>query len=77
MNQIKKIICDLLKKDEIHLSCDDNFTELEGWDSMTQLHFFIELEAKYSVNFEPEEMMSVSTLSEVLATLSKKGVNFG
>jgi len=76
MHEIKKVICGLLGKDKIDLGHYDNLSELDGWDSMIQLHFFIELEAKYSVDFEPEEMMSVSTLSDVFSALSKKGIDF-
>ena len=42
---------------------------LETWDSMTQLHLFVALEAEFEISLEPELAAELTTVGAIEATL--------
>lgn len=47
-------------------------TNCEAWDSLHHLNFVVELEMKFNVFFEPEEIAMIKTIGEVEKILETK-----
>lgn len=45
-----------------------------AWDSVAHLNFIMSIEQDFGVQFSPEEMMAMGSVSAVEAALAKKGV---
>ena len=40
-------------------------TTIESWDSMTQLHLIVALEAELGISFEPEQAVELTTVGAI------------
>lgn len=69
--KIKEIIATLfgLKPSEISDNISQANTEI--WDSMMHVNLILNLENEFDVMFEPEEIVSMSSLDDLMETITK------
>jgi acyl carrier protein len=46
--------------------------ELENWDSMNHLMLIFEVESRFEVNFEPDEMNNITSVKSMYLIIEKK-----
>ena len=46
--------------------------DIEGWDSLKHLSFFLEIEDQFSVEFTPEEYSEIETIRDLVTSLRGK-----
>lgn len=51
------------------------YLESEIWDSMGHMVLLSELEERFNIEFEPEEMIQIKSFDEGLEVLRKKGIS--
>lgn len=56
------------------IGADCSQKNCENWDSLRHLTVCFELEGAFGVQFEPEEMESMKSVSDIMHVLERKGV---
>ena len=70
--KVLDILKDVFELDSIDGSCSQK--NCEKWDSMGQLYLVAELEDKFNITIEPEEMERVVCFNDIVDLLKKKGI---
>jgi acyl carrier protein len=70
--ELRAIMAKVFKTDINNISDNLNQKEVEFWDSLRHLTLIIELEQKYDVSFEPEEISEMISFEKVFLFLNKK-----
>lgn len=52
------------------------FKESEAWDSMGHMTLLSEIEDRFDIEFEPEEMLRVKSFDDGVELLKEKGFDF-
>ena len=71
-NEVRRIAADVFGKDEDLLDADSSPEQIETWDSVRHLNLVLALEAKYGIEFGPEEMDRMKTLGEIAGLVGTK-----
>lgn len=56
----------------INSSTDNN----EKWDSVGMVHLILELEQQFRIKFDISEMSELTSVKNIIKTISKKGIRF-
>ncbi len=67
---IKSIMSDVFMTDE--LPDDIEQSRFDKWDSVQHLNLIVELEQKFSVDFEPEEIAEMTNLEKIESAIRAK-----
>jgi acyl carrier protein len=65
----------LLERDDVVLSPETSFEELEGWDSLLSVDLLMAIEDQFGVNLGDAEIftrMSAGELSDAVATVTRE-----
>ena len=54
------------------LSAESSPETIEGWDSVRQLDLVLELEQRFKIRIEPEDLEQMQTLGQVAELVRKK-----
>jgi acyl carrier protein len=73
-NKIIEIMCGVFSLDKSDLPEDISKKTVENWDSLQHLILMSEIENKFSLKFEPEEIINVNSIND-LEELIKKHEN--
>ena len=52
------------------------FGQTEGWDSIGHMSLVVALEDAFGVEFEPDDMLALTSYEAGLEVLKKKGIQF-
>ena len=69
-DDIKSIMCDLFMTDELPDNIEQ--TQYEKWDSVQHLNLIVELEQKFNVDFDPEEIPEMTNLEKIESAIRAK-----
>ena len=76
MDDIKKrtikVLSDVLNLSAEKLSDANEFTHIPGWDSLYQLNLVLGLEREFSVKFNIDEVMQISSVDSVVRLINQK-----
>lgn len=72
LDEVRRIAADVFSKDEDLLAADTSPEQIETWDSVRHLSLVLALEAKYGIEFAPEEMDRMKTLGEIAGLVGSK-----
>lgn len=66
IQNIKKIVAEILGVSDAKISLSTGVGDIPEWDSLAQLSIVTTLEEKYNIDIDPEIMMDVSTVSDLV-----------
>jgi len=72
LDEVRRIAADVFERDESLLGADSSPEQIETWDSIQHLTLVLALEAKYGIEFGPEEMDRMKTLGEIATLVGTK-----
>ena len=72
LDQVCQIAADVFGKDVKLLGADSSPEQVETWDSVQHLTLVLALEAKYGIEFGPEEMERMKTLGDIANLVASK-----
>lgn len=74
LEEVKAIIAENLKVDVSALSEDTAIGDLPEWDSLHHLQIVAAIEQKYGFQFEPDVLMDLEDVSDIVNAVEKRTV---
>ena len=71
-NQIKTIVADVIDVNVAEVTKESAIGDFPAWDSMGQLVILQRVEETYCIKFEPEEMMEIEDVNDIIKTVEAK-----
>jgi acyl carrier protein len=71
-DEVKLIMASVFRTDIENITDDLEQKKTTFWDSLRHLSLIVELEEKYNVSFEPEEISEMISLKKVMFYLNQK-----
>ncbi len=72
LDEVRRIAGELFDVPVSQLNADSSPTNVENWDSVQHLNFILELEQKYDMRFDPEEIERMQSLGQIADIISGK-----
>ncbi|MCR5601017.1 MAG: acyl carrier protein [Ruminococcus sp.] len=72
----KKVFEEIFEVDGSELNSDFTFAAVDKWDSMTHMVLISELEARFDVMFETDDILNFGGYENGMAILARYGVDF-
>lgn len=70
--KIIEIIVGVLKVDAAQVSLESGVGDIPNWDSLAQLTILQSVQDEFDVEFEPEEMMDIENVGDIVRTVEAK-----
>jgi len=71
-DKVKSIMAKVFRTDIKNITEDLNQKDVVFWDSLRHLNLIVELEEKFDVSFEPEEISEMVTFKKVIYYINQK-----
>jgi acyl carrier protein len=71
VDQIEKIVRDLIGDDDIVLSPETRPNDVEGWDSLANVSIIFALEEEFGVAFGDEVLAGFETIGELVVLIDR------
>lgn len=71
-NEVVAIIAKVLKVSVDNISEDTAIGDIESWDSLRQIAIISALEERYGFQFEPETIMDMEDVSDIVAAVEER-----
>lgn len=68
---VKSVMAEVFEIDEATIQDDASQKTVSEWDSLQHLNLMVELEDKFDVSFEPEEIGDMTTLAKIVEKIEK------
>lgn len=72
LNEIKKIIAEVCQVPVDNIRDDSAIGDFPTWDSIGHLTILSRTEEKFNLNFEPEEMMDIESVDDIVRVVEGK-----
>lgn len=72
---LRELLADILEISPDEVTHDLSSETLETWDSFRHLQVILALEAEYGIQFDPQRVPDLTTVSALQYELAKKGVS--
>jgi acyl carrier protein len=72
LQAVKEILSDTLEIDIESITVDSSQSTIKEWDSLRHLNLIVEIEDKFNVSFEPEEIGEMTSVEKILNYLNLK-----
>jgi acyl carrier protein len=73
MNEkVKSIMANVFRTGIENITDDLNQKDVTFWDSLRHLNLIVELEEKFEISFEPEEIAEMITFKKVISYINQK-----
>lgn len=72
IEKVKSIMANVFRTDIENITTDLKQEEVNFWDSLRHLNLVVELEEKFSVSFEPDEIAEMITFQKVIYYINQK-----
>lgn len=72
INNVTSIIRSVLKNNELIILENQDLTELENWDSLTQVAIIAQIEKQFSIRFKLLELNRLKVFSEMISIIESK-----
>jgi acyl carrier protein len=73
-SSLRDILADILEISPDQVTPDLGVGTVENWDSFRHLQAILALEGEYGVQFDPQRIAELTTVSQIQAELELKGV---
>lgn len=71
---LRDILADILEISPEHVTPDLGVGTVENWDSFRHLQAILAIEGEYGVQFDPQRIAELTTVSQIQSELESKGV---
>lgn len=71
-NEVVAIIAKVLEVSVDNISEDTAIGDIESWDSLRQIAIISALEERYGFQFEPETIMDMEDVSDIVAAVEER-----
>ena len=71
-NEVVEVISKVLEVDVQELTEDTAIGDLPTWDSLRQIAIISELEHHFDIRFEPEVIMDMEDVSDIVAAVEER-----
>lgn len=71
-DKIIEIIAGILKVDAAQVTPESGVGDIPSWDSLAQLNILQSVQDEFDVEFEPEEMMDIENVGDIVKTVEAK-----
>jgi len=71
---LRDILADILEVPSDEITPDLGTETLESWDSFRHLQVVLAIEGEYGVQFDPQRIAELTTVSKIQTELEAKGV---
>jgi len=72
VDQVRQIVADIFGVSVDDVTADSSPQSIESWDSMAHLNLVLSLEQAFGVNFAPEEIAELISVSAVVDRVRQK-----
>ena len=72
LEELQKIFSEVLEINPTLVTEGSTIENLDGWDSMKHLEIVIAIENKYSINFEPHEVILLNSIERIMTAIKQK-----
>lgn len=70
--KIIEIIAGVLKVDVAQVTLESGVGDIPAWDSLAQMTILQSVQDEFDVEFEPEEMMDIENVGDIVKTVEAK-----
>ena len=70
--KVCKIFDDIFNLKKIKLKKSTNAEDISNWDSINNLKLIIVLEKEFKIKFEPDEIVEIQNVGELIKSIEKK-----
>lgn len=70
--EIRSVMAMLFEVDKSAIDRKTTQADVAAWDSINHLNLIVELEAKYNIQFEPDEISNMTTFEAVCDMVNSK-----
>lgn len=71
-NEIVELIAGVLEVPASKIDEDTAIGDVENWDSLRQLQIIAAIEGKYGFRFDPEVIMDLEDVSDIIAAVEER-----
>ena len=71
-DEVKSIMAAVFRTDIENITENLNQKDVNFWDSLRHLNLVVELEEKFKISFEPEEIAEMITFNKVIYYINQK-----
>ena len=70
--KVCKIFDDIFDLEKKKLKKSTNAKDISNWDSINNLKLIIVLEKEFKINFDPDEIVEIKNVGELIKSIEKK-----
>lgn len=70
--KVIEIVANVCETEPANVTEQSTIGDFAGWDSMGHLTILSSVEEAFDINFEPEEMMDLEDVADIIAAVSAK-----
>ncbi len=63
---LQQIVRDVVGDKELKIHNDSELAEIEGWDSTANIEILIEIESKFNIRFESDEIATLDSMGSII-----------
>lgn len=75
LNKLAKIFRDVLEIDDLVLTPELSFRDIEEWDSFNHLNIILAVEEQFQIQFKPEEIEEITSVQDLVSLMNRCGCN--
>lgn len=72
-DNLTEIFRDVLEIDDLALTPELSFRDIEEWDSFNHLNIIIAIEEQFQIQFKPEEIESITSVQDLVSLMKRCG----
>jgi acyl carrier protein len=72
VKDVEKIVRIILNNDSIKLSNQTNFTDVPGWDSLSNIRIVLAIEDKYRIKYSAEEIRTINVVGALCGIIQER-----
>lgn len=71
-DKVIEIVANVCETEPANITEQSSIGDFAGWDSMGHLTILSNVEEAFDINFEPEEMMDLEDVADIVKAVSEK-----
>lgn len=71
-DKVIEIVAKVCETEPANITEESSIGDFAGWDSMGHLTILSNVEEEFDINFEPEEMMDLEDVSDIIKAVNDK-----
>ena len=73
-DKMKETVAEALEVDKSQITDESSMGNIENWDSLSHIRIITNLEEKFDVKFDENDIMRMTSIAEIKKVLKEKGV---